>query len=740
MAAVPGGQLPPPPPGALPEDARTLLRRGRAGAGTILLLAGGDGPTRAGALAALSREAERRGWQVLPASAFASERETPYAALQDLLPRLRPAVPPSRVPAPLATLFAVPTRSSRPSRRSVGEEEAPYGLPPGIRPGEVLFRTEEIRAELEELLLPAEGGPPRLLTVAQGEHLDPASREFLTALATRLDKRPLGIAISLSDDPEVRLAWGRALSGAPAVWARVAGTKAPSGGAEEVRQRARAFQRWPLETLRAAAAAVLAGPDASLSFLPIALERPAGELAEALDTAVKAGALWKEGHRYHPADAASAEALLRDAGPAEVARLHAALAKGLKRVHPVLHGNALFRVADHWAKSGNAMQAVPALLASAGEARRRGAVDAAEAELRRAVLLAQAEASKEARRWEEQVHSALGGVLASAGSIHDAVEEYERAKSLAEERSPNVAAWGPHEERILYLGVAAATGEDLEPRLLDLIAAARKGKQPGLEGNALASLIHFYGTRGSYEDAMQLAPRAVESLREAGDVPGLIRALRMESLANLGRVPPDLEACRVPLRQAVELAKTTHDPAAESYALDNWSLCEWSLGERGEALRREEQALTVARRSGSRFAVVSVLSNLAEFCVEEGTLDRAEEVLREGMQERERLRLDPAHAISTQMKLAEARLRVARGDLASGRALLGDLVGIVDRSRDLELLAQALLHLADVQLQMGDRADARRTVRRLDREGLRRRVPANCRALLERVQAELGPD
>lgn len=728
---------------ALPEDARILLRRARAGSGTLLVLTGADRWSRESALQGVAEEAERRGWSVLRARGFPAQRDVPFGALQDLLERLRPQLPPSRVPAPLASLFSVapPERRSRRARAEGGVEvpegEAVLPVPYGLAPREEGFPGEQVRDELLHLLLPTVPGAPRLLAVSDVEYLDEASRSFFSELATKLERAPMGVALSLADEPRAREEWARALTSRPAVWTRV-GMSAPAArrATEEVLRKLRSLSP---DELRATTAAVIAGPDATLPVLSVTLGVRASELEGLLARAAEAGALWKEGSRYHPTEAAVSEAVLAQVGTGELARLHGTLARGLRKVHPVPHGNVLFRIAEHWARSGNAAEAVPALLAAAGESRRRGASASGVEMLRRAVLLAQRDPSPALRLWEERSHAALGALLASSGEVPPAMDEYGRALRLARARSASVAAWGPHEERVLWLLESAGAFDGLRERLEALASEAQRGKLPALEAEAVSTLVHFLAIQGDTEAAIALAPRAVTKAEASRD-PGLVvRALRMAGRAQLSSSPPQPRACRAPLERALEVARDAKDRAGEALTLDLLSRTAAALGERSEAVRLGEEARDMARRSGARLVLAEVLVHLTEAAVQSGELERAEEVLRELRPEMEKLQLGASHPLAAAALLAEARQRLARGELPSARRALSDLVAGYDLRGNRFLWSRVLLALAQAQMRTGDRADARRTLARIEKERLAGVLPPLLQEEHRELQRELGP-
>ena len=153
----------------------------------------------------------------------------------------------------------------------------------------------------------------------------------------------------------------------------------------------------------------------------------------------------------------------------------------------------------------------------------------------------------------------------------------------------------------------------------------------------------------------------------------------------------DLASCIAIGRAGVEQARHAGDPRLLSYLLSLLALGEITV-DPTLALAHAEEAVEVARTSPATSALIYPLCQLSVVLVSlRGDPDRALAVAEES------IALDRTHrrAWSTLSEGSAARLRVDRGEVATGLRLLNDVLRRLDWSGELGYLSMQLPGLAD---------------------------------------------
>lgn len=265
--------------------------------------------------------------------------------------------------------------------------------------------------------------------------------------------------------------------------------------------------------------------------------------------------------------------------------------------------------------------------------------------------------------------------------------------------------------------------------LADILRRARR--TPKTAARAAACLVPLLARRGPAWRLKQVAERAVESARRAGDPALLARALLQRAQAGGERIPPaeraelaqeaaeqarlarahDLEASAL-LVEAAAHRQLGHLQGAEARAqaavkaaadgsVDDAAgaaLCELArqqaLRDRDRSTRTLHLALQTARRDGLRHREADACLLLGRSYREAGLLDDADDALAIGVEAAAATGLP---GLQAELRLESAAVDLTRGSLAEARAVLEEL--LEDRMGHgpvLQAAAQAHLGLIDL--------------------------------------------
>ena len=365
---------------------------------------------------------------------------------------------------------------------------------------------------------------------------------------------------------------------------------------------------------------------------------------------------------------------------------------------------------------GSALPQVTAAewLAEAGKQFQGRDFVAARRSLERAVDTAQKEQNTQV---EADARSYLGEGMQRAGEYAAANAEFEKALGLYEQLGNRSRAASVR----TFLGlIAFSTGDEKKAReyyeqamaayetLNDLAAVAilhrslaffskgdeeRRHITQGLEiarqigaRRTEAQLLHLWGDRDfgadDFRSAFERLNEARAIFEELGDRDDLARVLT--SMGRLYRVHGHADQALPFYERALDLQKQSGDKQGVIQSLNAITVALNIVGRHAEALRNEQEALRLARETGSPFFIKFILEGVASTHLHLKQYQRAADVLEEARQ------LTPPRA-STLRLLSEARFRLNQYD----RALQTADEGLqLEHSRDvLEDRAQALWKL-----------------------------------------------
>jgi DNA-binding SARP family transcriptional activator/tetratricopeptide (TPR) repeat protein len=584
----------------------------------------GIGKTRLGE--ELQRRVAEDGSRWLGIRGYADQRETPYAALVEVLERVG-----AEEPARLAGLAAPERREvARLVPRLAGAEGRPEAdAGPGGRARLVRSLARALAVAAGDLLLVDDaqavdhatlavigqlvrgeaGGP---LVVVMRRPVDPATDPLLNVVAdTRRDGRLLDLHLARLGPAAVRELVARSgaaadpdrlyaeSDGVPFYLAeRLAALEAggdpgavPPGVRDLVRTRVTSCGE--LARQLAAAAAVI-GAGFGLNLARAVSGRSSDEVAGAVDELLAMGLLVaRDDGRLELDHELTRTVLLEDLSLGRRRALHRRAALALRRSRAGRAAPA--RVAQHLRAAGDGDDAAE-WYRRAGE--RAGEVYAHEEAIdhyRTALALAP--------ELGRVLHERIGDHLMRLGRYAAAAAAYEGAAGEA----PPADAWRAE------LGLARA-----HRRLgnLQLAEAHAEAAELSLSGDRAAdeARVHLERARiadrlGRSEEATEHADRAMRLL---GDEPSLPLAEARNLSGLLARHRGEEELAREHLTEALRLASATGSPSARMASLNNLALLEAAGGEHGAAEARLRQALGIAVGIGDRHHEAALRSNLAD--------------------------------------------------------------------------------------------------------------------------------
>ncbi|MFO7743729.1 MAG: BTAD domain-containing putative transcriptional regulator [Anaerolineae bacterium] len=193
------------------------------------------------------------------------------------------------------------------------------------------------------------------------------------------------------------------------------------------------------------------------------------------------------------------------------------------------------------------------------------------------------------------------------------------------------------------------------------------------EGALLASLGLTAQQQGAYHEARTRYEQALRAARETGDRWG-------ESLAliNLGYVLDQQGAyadAEPPYRECLHIAREIGDRQGESMALACLGLLFHHLRDDHAASRFSEQAVAIAQDIGDRRVQGYALTRLGHALLSLGRLEQADEIYRQAISLRRELG-ERGRLIESQAGLA--RTQLARRDLTSARRLVAEILRDLD--------------------------------------------------------------
>lgn len=331
---------------------------------------------------------------------------------------------------------------------------------------------------------------------------------------------------------------------------------------------------------------------------------------------------------------------------------------------------------------------------------RRGDAAARDAVLAQALDLAPARGAAAAYVYQVQAM-----ILVDGSHFAEACAAIERARAALDRPRDDWERLRRATLEVLYGAYAERAGRD------DALTVAQRGVA-GLRGVAGArSLHHAFGLtylgqlryfRGDYLGAARDAGAAVAILADRPERAmdrGAARMIQANALRTLG----DYDGAHAAYADAIALAR--HDPldANLSGRLNGLGVLEQWQGDRAAARATFLQALALIEHPDEDRRAIPVLGNLGQMALEDGDLERAQELIERSL--RLSLRLYGAdHATVLDQRLSLGLLALRRGEVVRARDRLADVVRAQhDRyGEDYPPLQQARCALALAQARAGN--------------------------------------
>ncbi len=300
-----------------------------------------------------------------------------------------------------------------------------------------------------------------------------------------------------------------------------------------------------------------------------------------------------------------------------------------------------------------------------------------------------------------RAHLDLGLLRLNAGQVPAAVEAWRAALAVYEnDRRAALAARvrcdiaGAYR----YLGQGQRALKEYEQALVDLNSA----DDPVTRGLVLANAAVAYADQGDLQTADAFFTEAITIAVSSGD-----RAAEAARRGNYGwfkwAVGRPREAVAL-LEHALSISREQRLPLAAAVQTDNLGLAHGALGNDSAALSCHEQALEMARALHNAHWEAVIGTNLAAALLAAGRRDEAAALLLAALAQRRAA--DDAEALVRALT-GQARLLLSAGQPGEAGALLGEAVALARRAGMRRLLADALRAHSEQQAAVGSPAAAR---------------------------------
>lgn len=764
-------------PSPLSPATLEVLRRLGGRAGGLLVLTGDDRVARNNLLSAVATRAEEMHLRSVRLRAHPLDEGVPYGALQPWFASWfrRPTAGPEPSWTGLDRSFFTFMAGWVPAAEPLGGPTGPQGTPPLGRelpafspvaavagappavtrassaidpevdriPGPLAPRAldpMEMRAKLFEMIHGPTEEEPTVVCVGDAEYLDPASREWFSFLSGRLPSLPLVVVLSLEPRSEGFGTWKRQLASVSTTWD---GWPPPGSRRRGEPRTADRVGKLSAEARQVLALVALAGPDATTTLLAATLGWSAARVDEALAPALEAGWVGRDGGRWTLEDPVLYPDLDGTLSRPDMNGLRRSLARKLEATAGGTQGPVLFRLAQHWAATGESAKAVKALMEGSREAEKWGSPELVESLLARALSISQSDPTSTGRELEQELYVQLARSRKESDDIPGSIDAYERAISLAQERKVRPSEWAPY-----VVGLARAKtllGEDPEVMLKSTLRRL-EGQSPALEAALLDGLGYHYRERNRREEGAEACERACELADREGD-PVLRSRTHNDAAAFyvFGGGASDGARAREHAERALqelprlELMDASH---AEACACDVLSWVDLADGDHRTAVAHGRRALKAARRAGFRGILLEVLGNQSEVALEAGDLAGARTLSSELREQCDRYGMDDSNDNRQLSLFLEARVALARGQGDSARQQFERLIPPCEKSSNWVLIAQAYAFLVVIAAEDGNARAARGYRGRMRAHGLRASLPRFTLRHLEQAELKLalGPE
>jgi predicted ATPase/DNA-binding SARP family transcriptional activator len=211
----------------------------------------------------------------------------------------------------------------------------------------------------------------------------------------------------------------------------------------------------------------------------------------------------------------------------------------------------------------------------------------------------------------------------------EAITQASRALTVAGRKQPERSV------RLRALGVLSVCAlrlgrlDEARRHLKEVLRLAAAENRPQKLAAALDHMALVEKRAGRYDEALQLALRALEQYRAIGDDAGV--ALCLNNLATLYQARRDDAAARPHLEEALRICERVGLTGTLGYVLSNFCEVEARAGEVEAARAYAQRGIEVADASGNRALAAALQIHLARLDVQRGELEGARHWLATGL-------------------------------------------------------------------------------------------------------------
>jgi tetratricopeptide (TPR) repeat protein len=274
------------------------------------------------------------------------------------------------------------------------------------------------------------------------------------------------------------------------------------------------------------------------------------------------------------------------------------------------------------------------------------------------------------------------------------------------------------------------------PTLRSIVLRACRAQEDELAWSLALPMITLFELRGAFGEWQHLHETVLETVTAAGNTRG--RAAMLYSLGAMHMHKDDIQLADPLLEQAQGAFDEVRDQLGSALALRNRAYIAHIRGEDDAAMASYERVLVLLTRAGVKGSQAHVLSSMARIRINQGDLDRAEELLG---QAQGLAQSAGSRRISAQISHRTGQLHLSRGSAGAAAVSFRDALSKARCVSDQIGEAFALYGLGLVQLSEEHHTDAQETLHHavtLATQSMQHFLTAKIRVALAEVERADG--
>lgn len=369
------------------------------------------------------------------------------------------------------------------------------------------------------------------------------------------------------------------------------------------------------------------GREFSFDVLRAASEQRVGELVRAIDTLVDRQIWTRSGGDIEFVHGVVREQTLTGIPDEDRNRFHSRVAEAIESVHAGEIDEHAARLANHYEQIGEDDTAF--------EFYRQAGAHAAETYANEDAVDHYERARSLAERDEQIDRNALAAVLTELGDLHGLRGEHDTSHALHEQSldlsrdiddSEGIAKSLNDLAGIAYNQGELDRGREYAEESLELYRD--RGDRNG-EADCLTTLGDIASGQGEYDTGREYYEQSLAIFREISDRYGT--AKNLQKLGIIEWRHSEYDQAREYYEQSLTILRELGDRPGEAGCLNNLGLIASNRGRYEQARDYYEQSLEISREIGNRDYVARTLSNLGGVAGKQGAYDRAREYYEEGL-------------------------------------------------------------------------------------------------------------